>query len=198
MDILEKLFGNATRVKIMKLFLFNQDSHFDKKDITEKTKTNKRISSREINILEKIGFLRKNSFFKTAKNGKKHRTQGYIFNPTFKYTLPLQKILIDSSTIDNKDIINRLSRTGKMKLIVASGIFIQEPESRVDLLMVGDDLSQKRIKNVVSVMEADIGRQLRYSVLNTVDFKYRLSICDRLIRDIFDYPHQIVLDRIGL
>ncbi|MCB9805976.1 hypothetical protein H6775_02325 [Candidatus Nomurabacteria bacterium] len=198
MDILEKLFGNAVRVKIMKLFLFHPESHFDKKDIIEKTKSNSSMVTKEVNLLEKIGFLRKVSFFKARESGKKRRTQGYVLDQTFKYIHSLQKMLIDSSSMDNKEIIGRLNRAGKIKLIVASGVFIQENDTRIDLLVVGDELNQRRIKNTISILEADIGKQLKYTIFNTNDFKYRMGIYDRLIRDIFDYPHQVVLDKIGL
>ena len=33
MDMLEKLFGSVVKVKLMKLFLFNSNSIFDKKDV---------------------------------------------------------------------------------------------------------------------------------------------------------------------
>jgi hypothetical protein len=198
MDILEKLFGNSARVKMMKLFLFNQDLQFDRSDIIERAKINKSHISKEINLLEKIGFIKKVSFFKEGSNGKKKRVQGYIFDKAFKYAISLQKMLIDSAPMENREIAGRLTRSGKIKLIIASGVFIQENDTRIDLLIVGDELNQSRIKKVISIMESDIGRQLRYSIFNTTDFKYRMGICDRLVRDIFDYPHQVVVDKIGL
>ena len=146
-----------------------------------------------------MGFLKQKSFFKeNSKTGKKRRTKGYVLNTDFKYIVPLQRMLIDSTPMEHKEIMGRLSSIGKVKLVVVSGIFIQDPETRVDLLIVGDDLSQKRIKNTISTMEADIGRQLRYSVFDTSDFRYRLGMFDRLMRDIFDYPHEVVVDKIGL
>jgi hypothetical protein len=47
-------------------------------------------------------------------------------------------------------------------------------------------------------MESEIGKELRFSSLNTEDFKYRHGVCDRLIRDVLDYQHEVVVDRIGI
>lgn len=198
MDILEKLFGGSARVKIMKLFLLNQDKIFDKSAVMKQAKVAQSSISREIGALEKMGFLKKKSFFKENKIGKKKRVQGYILNPTFRYIAPLQRLLIDSAPMEHKEIVNHLANIGKLKLVIISGVFLQERETRIDLLIVGDDLSSKRVKNSISNMEAEIGRQLKYSVFDTNDFKYRMGMFDRLIRDIFDYPHEVVIDKIGL
>ena len=83
-------------------------------------------------------------------------------------------------------------------MVVISGVFIQNPETRVDLLIVGDEMKDRVVKKVLQNMEADIGKELRYTVLRSDDYKYRYNVCDRLIRDIFDYPHEVILDKLGL
>lgn len=204
METLEKLFGSASKVKIMKLFLFNKDKIFDKEALIEKTKISSSSITKEINLLEKIGFLKKKSFFKEGKKkangsvGKKKRVCGYLLNLEFKYLSSLQRMLVDSTPMEHKEITNRLSNLGKVKLVIVSGLFIHTDESRVDLLVVGDDISEKRFKTAISNIEADIGHPLRYSLFHTEDFKYRIGMCDRLVRDIFDYPHEVVVDKIGL
>jgi hypothetical protein len=87
---------------------------------------------------------------------------------------------------------------GKLKLVVASGLFVQNWDARVDLLLVGDDLDLRRIENAIKSLEAEIGKELAYSAFETADFEYRLGIHDRLIRDIIDYPHVTLLDRLGI
>ena len=42
---------------------------------------------------------------------------------------------------DSEDVLKRLKRAGRIKLLILSGVFIQETESRVDLLIVGDGLA---------------------------------------------------------
>jgi hypothetical protein len=47
-------------------------------------------------------------------------------------------------------------------------------------------------------MEAERGKELVYAYLETQDFQYRLGMYDKLIRDILDYPHQVLLDKISI
>jgi len=201
MDTLEKLFGSLARVKIMRLFLLNPEKIFSKDNISKQARVTSSVLGKELNLLEKISFIRIKSFFAEIKSSggktKKKRINGYVLNLDFKYISPIQRILVDSKPMEHKEIIKRISPAGKVKVITVSGLFIQENESRVDLLVVGDYLSEQRIKNIVLQMESEIGRQIRYTLLETQDYRYRLSICDKLVRDIFDYPHEVVLDKIG-
>lgn len=203
MEMLEKLFGSAVKVKLMKLFLFNSNSVFDKQDIQKRTKSTTQSTTRELNILEKAGFLKKKSFFKEGKKlksgkvGKKKRVQGYVLNQEFPYLLSLQKMLIESSPIGHSEVIKRIQKSGKIKLITVAGVFIHDDESRLDLLVVGDNINSGRIKTTIGSLESEIGRPIKYSILDTGDFKYRMGICDRLVRDVFDFPHEVLVDRIN-
>jgi hypothetical protein len=201
MQILEKLFGSAARVKIIKLFLFHPEECLEKTDIAKKTKVQASALTKELNNLESIGLIRKKSFFKEVemKTGpKKKRVNGYILDQSFIFLTNLRALLINTEPFQHKDVVKKISRAGKIKMIVVSGIFIQADDEKVDILIVGDDLKERSLSNVITDLESEIGKELKYVVLNTADFKYRLGICDKLVRDIFDYPHQVVIDRIGL
>lgn len=201
-NILEKLFGSAARVKIMKLFLFNDEQSFDKKDVEDRAKVNSKDATKELKLLYDIKLLRKKQITKVSetKSGKtsKRKTQGYYLNPNFGLLKELRNLVINNEPLKHDDISKRLSRAGKLKLVIISGVFIQNEDSRVDLLIVGDRIKDRILKNVIHTMEADIGKELRYSYLSTNNFKYRYSVCDRLIRDVLDYSHEVVVDRIGL
>ena len=54
--------------------------------------------------------------------------------------------------------------------------------------------SEAMIKNI----ESEIGREIRYAVFDTPDFQYRYNMCDKLIRDVLDYPHEKVIDKLGI
>jgi hypothetical protein len=199
METLEKLFGSSARVKILKLFLLNTDEIIEKKEVEIRAKVTGSEALKELNLLEKIGLVHQRSFFKEKENGgKKMRKKGYIVDKNHRLFIPLQSLLIKNSPMSNGTIISRISRHGKIKLIITSGIFIQDLDSRVDLLIVGDEVKERSVKSTISVMESEIGKQIRFSIFSTDDFKYRIGVCDRLVRDILDYPHEVILDRIGL
>ena len=202
MEALEKLFGGSAIVKILRLFLMNQDEIIEKIDVQKRAKVTSADTTRELKMLEEIGLVKQRSFFKDKKykSGKikKVREKGYIVDTSHKLFIPLQSLLIKNSPISSNTMIKKISRHGKVNLVVISGIFIQDPDSRVDMLIVGDSIKEKSMKNTISVLESELGKQIRYALFETEDFKYRLGVYDRLIRDILDYPHQVILDKIGL
>ncbi len=193
METLGKIFGSEAKVKIMRLFLFNPETVFDVKNIAERAKVELPKARREISGLEKIGLIKRRASNKKKKNG-----HGFILNSQFAHLSPLQNFLINIEPLQPKEIIKKISRLGNIKLIIISGIFIQERESRADMLIVGDGVKKASLENVIKTLEAEIGKELRYVYFSTIDFKYRLSMFDKLIRDILDYPHRKVLNKLGV
>ncbi len=176
----------------MRLFLFNPDTTFDITNIARRAKTTSHKARYELSIMGKIGLIKKRS------NGKKKGGIKYALNKEFPYLLPLQNFLINIEPLQPKEIVKRLSRLGSIKLLIVSGVFIQNPESRADLLIVGDGVKRTRLDNTIKDLEAEIGKELKYAYFTTEDFKYRLSMFDKLTRDILDYPHKKVLNKLGL
>jgi hypothetical protein len=204
-DTLEKIFGSAAKVKIMRLFLFNPTDIFDLVTIVERSKVSASIARREVNMMQKIGLIKKKSFFKdiTLGSGKrKHverrRTEGWHVDDTFDYLKPLQELLIIVSPLRNNELLRRLTRVGRLKLVIVSGLFINNYDSRIDLLVVGDLIRKSTLENVIKTIESEIGREIRYTYFETADFQYRLGIYDKLIRDILDFSHEKILDKLNV
>ena len=68
----------------------------------------------------------------------------------------------------------------------------------MDILVVGDHIKNAKLLSVLSSIEAELGKELRYAVFETSDFQYRLGIYDKLIRDILDSRHENILNKLGL
>ena len=204
MDILTKLFGSSARVKIMRLFLLNSADAFENSDVVEKSKVAAGVARKELVMLNKIGFIDKRSFFKEippkTKKGKskKKRVSGWQLNSEFPLLNSLHSLLINNEPLGSKEITGRLKKCGNVKLIVISGVFIQNPDSRVDMLIVGDKLKKGAIETTLRLLESEVGKDISYTSLETPEFKYRLSVYDKFIRDILDYPHVKILDKIGI
>ena len=58
METLAKIFGSETKVKVLRLFLFNNESHFDLDTVSDRVKENNSKVKKEINNLKKISFIR--------------------------------------------------------------------------------------------------------------------------------------------
>ncbi len=205
MESLIALFGSQAKVKILRLFLFNQGTPFLLPELVERTKTPSAALKKELGLLTKADVIRRRQVSKevhVTRRGKpvvkKLQGQGYILNDRFSYLESLKNLLTVASLHADESLMKRFGNVGRVKLFVASGVFIQNWDARVDLLIVGDELDLKRIESAIATIEAEIGKEIAYSAFDTQDFEYRLGIHDRLVRDILDYPHVTLLDRMGV
>ncbi|MFA6079262.1 MAG: hypothetical protein WC779_05905 [Candidatus Omnitrophota bacterium] len=205
MDTLTAIFGNPAKVKLLRFFLFNESTPFTVKEIVERAKCPSGMIKKELNLLEKADIVKKKHISKEIQimKGKKPivkkiEGQGYALNGKFPYLDPLKNLLTITSLRADESLAKRFTNAGKIKLFIASGVFIQNWDSRVDLLVVGDELNLGKIESVIKVIESEIGKEIAYSAFETQDFEYRFGIHDRLVRDILDYPHVTLLDRIGI
>lgn len=187
-DILQKLFGSAARVKLLRLFLFNPRSLFTIEDLHMRARIKPQEARDEVVLLRSIGLLERSARGKIVR---------YVVNDEFPYLLVLRNLLLNTPA-RGKEIYNRLHGVGALKLIVIGGIFLGEWDSPIDLLVVGDRMSVSRLHNKVKILESEIGKELRFAHLSSEEFFYRLNMSDHLVRDVFDYPHQIVLDRLDI
>jgi hypothetical protein len=195
MEILAKLFGGIPRIKIMRLFLLNPEQCFDAQDVADRARLQLSVVRKTLLGLTTLSMIKKKSFIKEsvdARNGKvkKKRVQGWCFDSDFPYTKELKKILIEGELVNKGDIVKRFRPAGKLQMVVVSGIFIQDSESRLDVLIVGDNLKKAYIKKAISILESELGKELSYALFETPDFRYRASMYDKLIRDVFDYKHE--------
>ncbi len=192
MDILSSLFGSEGRIKIMRLFLFNPRQVFDAKQITLRTKLKSAVVRKEINALEKATLINKKSI-----RVKKKSTKGWFLNPDFRYLGALQGLLINTASLDGRTILKKMGKIGRLKVLVVAGVFIQDWDSRADMLLVADKIKPKALDKIIKKLEAEIGKELKYTALETGEFHYRLNYGDKLVRDILDYPHEVLLDKFG-
>ena len=189
MDPLSRLFGSFARLKLLRLFLFNEESGFTVTDISFRTKTPKDQVRKELTQLLAAGVIRK----RASKNGA-----AYAVNRRFPYYDALLGFLRSTTSLSDTDIINTLKKAGALKVVAMSGLFTGAIETKVDILIVGDNLDDKKLEAAIHSLEAHLGRELAYAAFTTQDFRYRVGVYDRLVRDVFDYPHRTIVDKIGI
>ena len=196
MEILSKLFGSADRVKVMRLFVLNSNTSFTLKEVLERSKISQMSGKRELSILKEVGLVRQKTLRTNDSRGRRITTAGWSLNQPFPFLNSLKQLLFNAELFKKEEIVRRLRSTGRIKIIITAGIFINDEDSRADLLVVGDELHKNAIDKVVKSMEAEIGRELSYGVFETEDFRYRVSICDKFVRDVLDYPHRKILNKL--
>jgi hypothetical protein len=205
-QILSKIFGSAARLKIMRLFLLNPDKTIIASDVSRRARVNPAVARKETALLSSIGFLSKKSVvikYPSKNKSKKPKIKrvkkdGWLLDSSFSLMAPLKKLILNSSPLSKAELIKKISRAGNIKLIVAAGAFIMEDNSRVDLLVVGDKIKKGKLERVLKDIESEVGKELHYAIFGTEDFQYRLNVYDKFIRDILDYPHEKILNKINI
>ena len=201
-DILEKLMGGPVRVKALRFFLLNPEKICEAKEIALRAKVSMKALKKELNIFKSISLVKqKRITVEIAKSKKKgrgkikvKRVDGWYLNGEFAYKETLGTLLTQENLFSRESILKKLKPAGKIKLLLVSGIFLQQPESRADLLIVGDNLNKKILENRIKIIESELGRELTYAIFETKEFTYRFNMYDKLIREILDTPHERIVD----
>ncbi len=189
MHTLAKLFSSTSRLKLLRLFFFNENTLLTTQEIVFRTKTTVQNVRKELTVLMHAHVIRKQGSGRDIK---------YRLNKQYQYVDALAAFVRDTTVVESRDILTLLRRVGALRLVVLTGLFSGAIEPKIDLLVVGDKLDERVLAAMVHTIEADLGREIRYSAFATADFRYRHGVYDRLLRDVFDYPNRIILDRIGI
>lgn len=185
MKSVSHIFGGEAKVKVMRLFIFNPSLILSPLEVAKRIKERINVARRELRVLAKAGLI-------------KRRSKGFMLDSNYPHLVAIEKFLVDATPFTSQELIKKISRAGNIKVILISGVFLHDPDSRVDILVVGTHLKRAKLLSIMASIEAELGKELRYAVFETTDFQYRLGIYDKLVRDILYYPHQKILDKLGI
>ncbi len=211
MTTLEKLFGSAARVKLLRLFLLSPEKVFTHFEAAKVIKVSPELASTEVRSLTNMGFVKKTSRRDSVeiKKGNKIKTikkkiEGRQLAPTFPLTLALRNLLITARPISREKMTQFFKGRGKIKLVALGGIFTDDltdafrgDSTRLDLLVVGD-LKKGQAERFIRELESEIGKELNWTVLTSAEFDHRMSMHDKLLRDLLDFPHEFLINKLAL
>jgi len=46
-------------------------------------------------------------------------------------------------------------------------------------------------------LESEVGKEIQYAFMETKEFEYRYQMFDRFVRDIFEKPHEKLINKLG-
>lgn len=203
MEQLSKLLGSPARVKLLRLFLFNHDVVLDRDMVAVIARVTPDIASKELATLARASIINRKSFFKEVmragtKRPTKRRTLGWVLNAQYPHLRPLTTFLRETLAVSDADVRKRMRAVGAVKLVTVAGFLIGEESRVLDMLIVGDRIDEQALRTAVRTFEAEVGREIRYAVLATDDYRYRRRVRDKLTRNVFDFPHHEILNKIGV
>ncbi len=198
-DPLSILFGSTARVKLLRFFLFNPSKEFTFDEMSKRARLVRRTARTELTALEKAEVITKRTIYVSVPGkSKKLKVLGYGLNKKFPELQALQTFLFETAPIDGKNLLAHLRKAGTIDFLVVAGVFVREFEQQLDVLIAMKKISQTKIESAIRSLEAEIGIEIRFAVMTSEDLLYRVGMNDKLTRDLFDYNHQILVDRIGV
>ena len=198
-DPLTILFGSQARVKLLRFFLFNPSKEFTFDEISRRARLVRRTARTEMNALERAEVIKKKQFYAQEEGSTvKKRVLGYALNKEFPNLQSLQTFLFETAPINGKTVLKHLRKAGTLDFVVIAGIFVRDFDQRIDVLLAMKKYSPVKVETAIRSLEAELGVEIRFAAFESSDLMYRVGMYDKLTRDVFDYPHQIIVDRIGV
>ena len=198
-DPLSILFGSQARVKLLRIFLFNPSKEFTFDDISKRARLVRRTARTEISALEKAGVIvRRTMYVPIDGKTKKMKVLGFALDKSFPELQALQTFLFETAPIDGKNLLAHLRKAGTIDFLVVAGVFVREFEQQLDVLIAMKKFSQAKVEKAIRALESEIGVEIRFAVMANEDLLYRVGMYDKLTRDLFDYKHQVLVDKIGV
>lgn len=200
-DFLANFLGNPARARVLRAILTGTPMSL--KELAKLAGVQAPLLQKELHALEKLGLakktLRKAEIVVGGKTGKKAITQDlWIPNTESSYLRAVTALVQETSPSEYKHVEKILKGAGRLSTVILSGVFMGDSSRPADLIIAWDSLNERRLVRAVKGLEPLFGREIRYASFSTPEFRYRLAIQDRLLRDTLDFPHRILVNKSGL
>lgn len=198
--MLENLFGSRTRVKLLKLFLL-EEGDFYVREIAKITSEQLNSVRRELENLEKLGLIisvdpKLRGLGGDSSHINIEKRKFYSVNKEFVLYDDLKNLFLKSRLLVEREIAAELSKLGKVKFLVLSGFFVDDPSAKTDMLIVGQ-INKNKLKNLISKISKDFGKEIRYTSMSTQEFKFRNNITDKFLFEVLEGKKIVVVDNLG-
>ncbi len=192
MDSLVKIFqsGNGEiRLKILRYFLTNSSKYYSITEVEEETKSRRDILRKDLLFLANAEFLERALDNRNASI--------YKLNPNFLHKEALYNLVFDFKNLDQKFLLDKFKKLGKIKFFVCTGVFTDEQDVDIDILVVVDKVKEKEKEKIVSDLNNLYASKLRVLIMDAAEFNYRKKMYDRYLHLILDSRINVLIDKLG-
>ncbi|MEK7157980.1 MAG: winged helix-turn-helix domain-containing protein [Patescibacteria group bacterium] len=182
--MLEQLFGSRTRVKLLRLFLTGNDQEYYVRELTRRIEERINSVRRELGNLEEMGII----VFE-EKDQKKY----YRANPNFILYQELRGVMVKSRLIAERSLVKSIEGLGVIRLLVLTGVFTGEKDTRTDMLIVGK-VNKEKLEDLIKKFQAQMDHEINYTVMPTKEYLYRQEVTDKFLFDILGGKKIVVID----
>ena len=201
--VLGRLFGSEARVRLLRLFLMNPNEVFDSKIIAKRAQLRPAAFTKDLQMLIDIGYIKRSMRVVTiaqTRGGKlkRRKINGFVLVRDFPYINEIAVLLASDAPRAREKLLSSVKNAGKVNLLVISGRLVNDETRVVDVFIVGDSLKKARIERALKSLEGETGKELVYALMPTQEFQYRYGLFDKFFKELFDNPHEIILNKLGI
>ena len=201
--MLEKLFGSRARVRLLKHFLLNSDQEFYIRQLARDLDLQVNSVRRELINLEDFGLLSSKTNNSTKNEDLSNDSKALTWQERKYYRLrtdfilysEIKSLIVKSQILAGESFIKKLKAAGEPQFILLSGIFVNNPNSPTDVLIVAKIEKEQLIK-IINDLELDLGREVNFTVMDEEEFKYRQEVADVFLHGVLNSKKIILLDKI--
>ncbi len=180
----EQFFNSEIKSRLIKFFTYNHNKFYEVGDIARKLNLpNATVKSQLLRLLAD-GFLKSKS------------SKAFSVSYKFPYLQDIKNLVLQFPPVTDELLLKEITKIGQIKLFLIAGTLINEQKARADMLIVGNRVSEKKMEKFLRIVESNIGKEIRYVLLTTEEFKYRKNMFDRFILDVLEFPHKKLINKL--
>lgn len=192
--MLENIFGSRTRVKLLKTFLNHSEEKFFVRELSRSIEEKINSVRRELENLERVGLIK--SVVDNSETAKKDNKKYYTVDTNFILYPEFKNLILKSRVLLERSLAESINKLGKIRFLMLSGFFVDNPRAKTDLLIVGN-IDHQKLKRLIKKMEHDFEQEIRYTVLSNQEFHYRNQITDKFLFDVMEGKKIILIDNLN-
>ncbi len=189
MSILEIFFGSKFFVRVLKLFIQNPENVFTQAEIGEKVKGKKDSIFRYLRQLSRVKFI-------ISKNTK--GVKRYQLNQKFSYLPEIKKLVLKEIPMADNAVSSAIKKISEIKFASVGGVLLGNQKGSVDLLAVSDKLNKARFKKMIENLEAEIGQEINFTLMDSKEFLYRFDLYDKFIMAMLEEPNMVIVNKLRM
>ncbi|MFT7184268.1 MAG: DNA-binding transcriptional ArsR family regulator [Oceanicoccus sp.] len=176
--MLKHLFTSKARIKLLTLFLLNPNKEYYVRQLTRELDEQINSVRRELDNLKKMGLLR---------SRMKSRKKFFTVNVNHVLFRDLRNVIIKARN-SSENLVKNIVKMGTVDFLLVSGVFLLKG-GPVDLLIVGE-IDKEALEKFLDTLETE--ESIKFSILSTDDFVYRVKCRDQFILDLVQDGENII------
>ncbi|MDP2943992.1 MAG: hypothetical protein Q8N57_00220 [bacterium] len=188
--MLNALFGSEARVKIINLFFLYPDKKYSPPQIAQTLNRPLNSLRREINNLLKTGVIRE------AKPETGDPKKYFSVNPDFILFPEVSALCAKTQILFSQNFIVKLQKICQPKLLILAGFFVNCPDAKTDLLLVGV-VRRAAFLKLIKELEKELGREINFTILKEREYRYRREVMDIFLYNILEGKKLVLINTLN-